>query len=164
MITMSRVWREGIITGLLGAGGVALWFFGVDLVAGQPFATPWLLGDALLNVIGSPGQHEATVAVSSYTVFHVAAFIAVGLLACYLVDLARRVPHVTVALLLFFVVFEVGFYFLALVLSQEAVLGRLAWYQIGAANLVASALMGGYIWRHHPELKTEIELALDGRV
>lgn len=161
---ISRPWREGIMAGLLGAGGVAAWFFVADLIAGRPFYTPGILGQALIAVIGYDKLAPQAINVGVYTAFHVVAFVAIGVIACRLVDMSRRAPHVTIGLLLFFVVFEVGFYFAAMVTSHYDVVGSLAWYQIGAANLVASALMGGYIWRHHPELKAEIRLALDGRV
>ena len=161
---ISRTLREGVVSGLLGAGGVAAWFLAVDLVAARPFYTPGILGQALIAAIGYDRVAPVAVNVAAYTVFHVVAFVAVGVIACRLVDISRRAPHVTIGLLLFFVVFEVGFYFAAMVTSHYDVVGMLAWYQIGAANLVASGLMGGYIWRHHPELKTEIRLALDGRV
>jgi len=152
------------ILGLLGAGGVAIWFLGVDLIAGLPFRTPGMLGSALLNAIGQPGHHGVMLSTAVYTVFHVAAFVAVGGIAARLVDLARRVPHVTIGLLLFFVVFEVGFYFVTMVLAQYETMGSLAWYQIGAANLVAAGLMGGYLWRRHPELKSELRVSLDGSI
>lgn len=160
----SRLWREGIVTGLLGAGAVAAWFFVVDLLGGRPLYTPDMLGRALIAVIGYTGTPPMWVAVASYTAFHVGAFTAVGVVAARLVEISRRSPHVTVGLLLFFVVFEVGFYLVAMVASQFEVVGNLAWYQIGAANLLAASLMGAYLWRRHPELKSEITLALDGRV
>ena len=164
MQTVSKVWREGIVAGLLGAGGVALWFFVVDLISGVPLYTPGVLGEAMLSVLGHGIHHERLFNAAAYTVVHMAAFIGIGVLLCTLVDLARRVPHVTIGLLLFFVVFEVGFYFVAIFLSQFDALGRLAWYQIGAANLVAALLMGGYIWRRHPELASELRVSLEGRV
>ncbi len=154
-------WREGSVAGLLGALGVAVWFLGVDLVAGRPFHTPATLGGVMLTILGGadPGPVINTIV---YTVFHFGAFGVVGVAASKLVDLARRMPHVTVALLLFFVVFELGFYFVALSLSQFDVIGTLGVYQIGAANLLAAGLMGGYLWRRHPELKGEFKAALDG--
>jgi hypothetical protein len=158
------VWREGVTVGLLGAAGVALWFFVVDLVAGQPLHTPGVLGHAVMAILNSGVEHSQFFNVAAYTAVHVAAFCLVGIAACAIVDIAHDVPHVTVGLLLFFVVFEVGFYFIAMILSQYDSLAAIAWYQIGAANLVAAALMGGYIWRRHPELSTELKLALEGRV
>src|SRR5882762_1407241 len=39
---------QGLVTGLIGAGVVALWFFALDLAAGHPLRTPAALGAALL--------------------------------------------------------------------------------------------------------------------
>ena len=69
-------------------------------------------------------------------------------------------PQFAAALALFFAVFEMGFYFLALVLSAHDVLGVLAWYQIGAANLLASVLMGGFLLRQAPGVRGEPATAM----
>lgn len=161
--TPTSLWREGTTAGLLGAGGVAAWFFVVDIIAGQPLYTPAMLGEALLSGIGYTGKAPMLVNAALYTVFHVGVFMLVGTAASRLVRLAERVPHVTVGLLLFFVVFELGFYFVAMMLSHYDVVGRLAWYQIGAANIVAASLMGGYLWRRHPAITGQFKVALDGR-
>jgi hypothetical protein len=80
------------------------------------------------------------------------------------VDVTQRIPQIAAGLLIFFVIFEAGFYFMVVALSKPEILGAIAWYQILAANLVASALMGGYLWRRHPEFKPALEHALDGSV
>lgn len=164
MTGRGKVGLEGVTTGLLGAAGVAAWFFVVDLIAGQPLHTPGLLGKAMLSVLGHGIAHGVLFNAAAYTVFHVAAFVGVGLLASELLDISRRIPQVSVGLLLFFAVFEVGFYFAAAALSLTEVLGAIAWYQILAANLLAAILMGTYLWRRHPELKRELTDALEGSV
>ena len=164
MTTRREVWREGVTAGVLGAAGVALWFFVVDLIGGQPLHTPGLLGKAMLSVLGHGIAHDVLFNAAAYTVFHVLAFAGVGVLASVLVEVTRRIPQVAVGLLLFFAVFEVGFYFVAVVLARSEILGAIAWYQILAANLLAAVLMGGYLWRRHPELKPTVQHALDGSV
>lgn len=164
MAIANKVIREGVIAGLLGAVGVAVWFLGVDLIAGQPLYTPGLLGQALLSVLGKGIHHGVLFNATAYTVFHVLSFAIAGFVLSGIVDISRRVPQVSVGFVLFFVVFEVGFYGVAALISQSDVIGQLAWYQIGAANLLASALMGGYIWRKHPEFGRTLEHALDGSV
>jgi peptidoglycan/LPS O-acetylase OafA/YrhL len=101
---------------------------------------------------------------AAYTVFHVLAFVGVGVLASMLVHVSRRIPQIAAGFVIFFAVFEVGFYFLAMMISKPDILGALAWYQIGAANLIAAAMMGGYLWRRHPELGPTFEHSLDGSV
>ena len=39
--------EEGLITGILGAATVALWFFLVDAIKGRPLYTPTVLGTVL---------------------------------------------------------------------------------------------------------------------
>jgi hypothetical protein len=164
MTAQRQVWREGIIAGVLGAAGVALWFLVVDLLAGQPLRTPGLLGKAMLGVLGHGIENTLLFNAAAYTVFHVLAFVGVGLIASKLLDVSRRIPQIVAGLALVFAVFEVGFYFLAMMISKPEILGALAWYQIGAANLVAAVLMGGYLWRRHPELGPTLEHSLDGSV
>jgi hypothetical protein len=156
-------WRDGVIAGLLGAAGVALWFLVVDMIAGHPFFTPDFLGRAVFGVLGRGIEnHGTTFFVVAYSVFHIVAFVVVGCIASVLITGVRKAPQFTAGLALFFAVFEVGFYFLALMLSSANVMGSLAWYQIGAANLVASGLMGGYLLQRHPEFAGNLGHALDG--
>ena len=164
MTTRREVWMEGLGAGTLGAAGVALWFFVVDLLAGQPLYTPALLGKAMLSILGHGIEHGVLFNATAYTIFHVLSFMGVGCLASVLVDVTRRIPQVAVGLLLFFAVFEVGFYFVAMTLARAEILGAIAWYQILAANLLAAILMGGYLWRKHPELAPTVQHALDGSV
>lgn len=156
------VMREGMIAGLLGAAGVAAWFFVVDMVAGRPFGTPTDLGRATFSVLGKGIDWAPAQYVIGYTVLHVLVFLFIGLLAAKIVEVSDRSPGVLAGLLILFAVFEVGFYFFTLFLAQPETVGRIAWYQIGLANLVAAALMGGYLWRGHPELKGRFSRALVG--
>ena len=152
------------MAGLLGAAGVAVWFFAVDLIAGRPFFTPELLGRSMLSVLGRGIEnHGALFFVLAYTLLHVVAFVVAGCIGSAALMASRSVPQVAVGAAFFFVVFEVGFYLIAIFLSERDILGALAWYQIGAANLVASALTGGYLLRRHPEFGGNLAHALDGR-
>jgi hypothetical protein len=163
MNARGSVWREGITAGILGAVGVAVWIFAVDTIESHPFYTPALLGKGVLSVLGRGIEnHSDAFFVVAYTFLHAAAFIGVGCIASKLLTSIGRAPQFTAALALFFAVFEVGFYFLAKMLSSTDVLGALSWYQIGAANLVASILMGGYLLRRHPEFRSNLAHALDG--
>jgi hypothetical protein len=156
-----RVLREGLITGLLGGSSVALWFLIVDAVAGVPLFTPTTLGAALFGVDAdalAPGS--ALLLVAGYTVFHYAAFIAVGCLAAALLHLAEQQPEVLALLVVLFVIIEMGFYGLVAALNATRLLNGLEWYQIALGNLLASVLMGTYLWRAHPELRAGLDRAL----
>ncbi|MDQ6829309.1 MAG: hypothetical protein M3081_10630 [Gemmatimonadota bacterium] len=162
MADRHKVINEGVVAGLLGATAIAVWFLIVDSIAGQPLATPVALGNALFSVLG-PGMDGQFVHLVVYTIFHYVAFIAVGILATYVVHRAETEPTILAVFLIFFVAFELAFYAFIALLGQTILMPQMAWYQIGIANLIAAALMGGYLWRRHPLLKAEFAAALDGR-
>ena len=152
--------REGVIAGFLGATAVAVWFFIVDLIGGRALFTPNILGVGLLSVFGRSPESEI-VNVISYTIFHYAAFTLVGILAVILVHAGERTASVLAGSMILFVAIELGFYGLVAML-QQTVLGNLAWYQILAGNLLAAILMGTYLWRSHPAMRSGLVRALDG--
>lgn len=163
--TPHPILREGAIAGVIGATVVALWFLGVDLYAGKPFFTPATLGRALLGILGPAPEGEGMLAqVAAYTVFHYAAFVAVGALASLVIHLARRDASILLGFVIVFVAVEVAFQAFVALLEQATNLRALAWYQVAAGNVLAAASMGFYLWRSHAELRSEFEHALDPEV
>lgn len=156
--------REGVITGILGASVVAIWFLGIDVVAGHPLRTPELLGRALVSVLGPRGSEGAMTFVVAYTLFHYFAFAAVGVLATVIVHQSAREPSILAGFVILFVAVEIGFYGLVGLLSEPNVLGQVAWYQVLIGNLLAALVMGWYLWRMHPQLVRNLDDALSGRV
>ena len=143
--------REGVQTGLLGAGAVALWFLLVDGIAGRPLHTPALLG-AIVAGDASPvlaAEGAQRLALAALYPLHLAAFVALGVAVVALVRQAERTPPLAGLLLLLFVAFEVGFTGIVAMLEQSG-LGGLAWTQVAAGNLVAALAMGWYVLRRHP--------------
>lgn len=148
--------REGLVAGLIGAATVAVWFLLVDAVAREPLWTPGALGSALLAGARSPEEIRIGLGtVLGYTSLHVAAFALVGVVAAGLVEQAERFPPFVFALLLLFVVFEVFFVGIAALMGAW-VLQEIAWWSVMVGNLLAAGLMGGYLWRVHPELQEQI--------
>lgn len=163
MAERHNVLREGVIAGVLGATAVAVWFLIVDTVAGHPLFTPAALGTALLGIFGGDASRDsAFMNVLAYTIFHYAAFVFVGIGATLLVHRAEEEPTVLVVFLILFVAFELAFYGMTAILSETVLMNQLAWYQVGIANLIASVLMGTYLWRRHPALRQEFVAALGG--
>lgn len=154
--------REGAIAGALGATGVAAWFLLVDLVAGQPFFTPRVLGEAVLGIVAPDAAPGAFVTVVLYTLFHFAAFAVAGVIAVALVHASERQPAMLAGVVILFVAFEVEFYGFVLMLQLATRLEGIAWYQVGAANLVAAVLMGRYLWVTHPGLTHRLRHSLSG--
>jgi hypothetical protein len=156
--------REGVISGAIGATAVAVWFLIVNALTGRPLLyTPNVLGRGLFAVLGPLGTEGSGVHIVAYTIFHYAAFIFLGFLVSLVVHQAERQPSVLALFLILFVVFEMAFYGLTAILADEAILGQMAWWEIGAANLLAALLMGTYTWRLHPALRHEFAVALGGR-
>ena len=155
--------REGVIAGALGATGVAVWFLLVDTIAGQPFFTPRILGEAVKSIVAPESVASLFVIVALYTVFHYAMFFIAGIVAVALIHGSAGHPPLLAGMTILFVAFEVGFYGFVLLLQQATALEGIAWYQVGAANLIAAGLMGRYLWVQHPELTHRLNESLSGR-
>ena len=83
--------REGVITGALGAVVVALWYFIVDSLGGQPLHTPNVLGKVFFRGDLTPGVRQIVPqVVVGYTVLHFLIFALVGIGLTLLVHLATR--------------------------------------------------------------------------
>jgi hypothetical protein len=162
--------REGLVTGLIGAGLVALWFLGVDLIAGRPFFTPAALGSAILTGAGGVGSVQVTpLTVLGYTFIHFVAFLITGLVAAAFFAAAEDASEALLlgGVLLFgvFEVFSIGL----LAIVSRWLIDALSWWSIVAANLIAAVGMGVYLAYKHPRLMhnlrhhdLEEELAHDG--
>jgi hypothetical protein len=163
-IVRNRILRDAIIGGALGATSVAVWFFLVDLILRHPFMTPIALGRGFFSVFGQPTSGDTDVLlVVGYTVFHYLAFILAGLVVAAVVNWAEKQPTVLAGGLILFVAFEVAFYAMSSAFGSIPVLGVLAWYNVAIGNLIASVVMGAYMWRTHPALKAELLYALEGK-
>lgn len=159
----STMVRDGVVAGLLGATAVAVWFLGIDVVAGHPLRTPELLGRALVGVLGPHGGEGALTYIAAYTAFHYLAFAAIGTLAAVIIHWAEREPSVLAGVLILFVAVELGFYGLVGMLSEPDILGGIAWYQVLVGNLLAAGVMGWYLWHAHPRLGRDFDRVLSGR-
>ncbi len=151
-----RIAREGFIAGVIGAASVAIWFLIVDTVAGKPFFTPAMLGSAVFW--GEFDPSEIVIAfprIVGYTMFHVIAFLVVGMLAALLTYEIELFPTTLFLGVVAFAVFEVGFYIVVAVLAAP-LLGALAWYNVAIGNAIAAGGMGYYLWQAHPKLSEEL--------
>lgn len=143
--------RDGVVAGLLGAISVAAWFFLLDVVAGRPFFTPAVLGAAVFQMFGEFGGRGLVAHVVVYTILHVAAFVAFGIVAAQAsnaLELERR-PRGIIGFLALFAVLEATYLVGVGVAAASELFGVYAWWQFGIANLIAALLMGRYIWRSH---------------
>lgn len=145
----TRIAREGLVSGLLGAGVVAVWFLLYDVAAGVPFRTPALLGAALFHGLRDPSALAISMPlVAEYTAFHGLAFVFFGWIAAALLRLADREPTLLFAFIMLFCCFEV-FTFAMIAALAQWLLETIAWWTILAGNLLASGVMLGYFLRGH---------------
>ena len=153
ILRQSRVFKEGLIAGLVGAGTVALWFFIVDMGRGQPFFTPGALGSALFLGSTDPTAVSVSVAtVASYSILHIGAFFATGFIAAAIAGYAEDTPPLILGGVMLFLAFE-AFFMGLMALSAEFLLSSLAWWAILVGNVLATLTMGSYLWAKHPKLR-----------
>jgi hypothetical protein len=152
LASLGHALKEGVVAGLLGAALVAGWFLLFDLAQGRPFQTPALLGAILFEGPRDAAALEITAGlVVGYTLLHVAAFVAFGLLAAVLLAAADREPGYVWAFVALFACFEVFFLALNAIFAQT-VGGVLGWWEILVANLLAAAGMLAYFFLGHRAL------------
>ena len=153
MVFLKRAAGEGFVAGLIGAGGVAVWFLVVDSIGGRPFYTPAMLGSAVFLGVHDPAVVQvAFPTVIMYSMVHVLAFWLVGTIAAMLAALVDRVPSTLFLMVVFFAAFEVGFYIIVATMAQP-LLGALAWTNVAIGNLLAAVGMGYYLLRVHPHIR-----------
>lgn len=149
----SRVVREGVAAGLLGAAVVAVWFLILDMIVGRPLFTPAALGSAMLygaaaadSVVVSPGT------VLGYTLYHIAAFTLLGVVASALITQVEKFPPLVFGLIVLFVVFET-FVVLLVAMLGAWLMQELAWWGVLVGNILAALSIGEFLRRRHPRLQ-----------
>jgi hypothetical protein len=150
-----RVAREGVMAGIVGGAVVALWFLGYDLVAGEMFKTPAMLG-AMIFQSGDLESAKVTLAlVLGYTVLHFFAFVGFGLTIAILLAASEWEPFLALGVFLLFAVFEV-FFVGFVTLIDQTVVSTLGWWKIVAGNILALLAMTAYFLRGHRGLRLKL--------
>lgn len=149
--------REGIVTGLIGAAIVAVWYFVFDLAAGRPFYTPNVLGKIFFHGDVNPGTRAIVPgAVIGYTVLHLVISVLVGLGLTLLTHLAARNlalrMGVWIGLVMAFLLFSGLIYALAVSTGERLPL----WEVLGGAVLGVAG-MAWYLLGRHPNLRHSLK-------
>ena len=147
---------QGLLTGLIGAGVVALWFLTLDLAAGHPLRTPTALGAALLFGASNVAAVDMNFGlVAAYSVVHVAAFVVAGALFVGVAEQIERTPALILLAVMAMIVLDavVG---AGLALGAQWVLGTLGVWSVVGANVLAVGAMGWYVWATHPLLRRRL--------
>lgn len=145
--------QEGMESGLIGGTIVAIWFLILDLLQGQPLATPSVLGQLIILGRGTPVVDKLVPeAIAAYSFLHFGGFIVFGIAVCELVHLAVKEAFFRFALLVVFVVFEVFFLGVTQIFFHGT-RGFFPYWTVLVANSLAATGMGLYFWFKHPSLK-----------
>ena len=140
--TTSELLLESLYAGVLGGSAVALFFLFLDLLEGQPFFTPSLMGSVIFHDVPADAVTKVQVeAVVLFSIAHIAAFAALGALISLLVhEVELHTRHPVLVMLVLFAILEAGFFVLA-PLAMSGVIERLGIVRVGAANLLAATTM-----------------------
>ncbi len=144
--------REGLVSGFIGALVVAAWYFVIDAVAGRPFHTPNVLGRIFFSGDVTPeGQAIVPAAVAAYTALHLLMFVLAGMGLTMLAHLASRNLGLRMGIWIGLVV---AWFFFAGVTYTVAMLNgeRLALWTVIIGSLLGASAMAAYLWRRHPQL------------
>lgn len=146
---------EGIVTGLVGAVTVAVWFLVVDLLAGSPLHTPAALASAVLLGAADASEIEVNVGVmAAYSILHLSAFIAVGVAFSWLAQRLYGAPAFAARALIVLLLME-GLFIGSVGMASGWIVQELGWVTILVANGLAVTGMSGWIWQHNPDLRRD---------
>lgn len=164
VLSQNIILKQGLIAGLLGGSVVAIWFLVLDAIQKPLFYTPAALGSALFFGASQAGDVMLRAdVVIGYTFVHFAAFFLIGLAAARFTNEAERNPHVLLGLVLCFVTLEVASIGV-LSLMASWLFETVAWWSPTIANLLAAAVMAGYLFREHPLLREQLTRPIEEEV
>ncbi len=143
-----RIAKDGAIAGVLGASTVSAWFLLFDACRNRLLETPALLASVLLH---NSAKLPTLPLVAEFTVVHLFAFVAFGILCATLLEAAERNRALLTPLLVVAGGFEAAFVVLVIVLGPEFK-GAISWWSVLVGNLLATAVMAGYFFAHHSKL------------
>ena len=149
------LFREGLVSGFLGGGAVAVWFLFLDIVIeGRPLYTPNLLGQVVFYRGIPPTLDLQGGAIIAYTLLHFGVFALFGLGLTELVRLAARYHIWRFALVIVVVVFEVFFVGFSFILFGPTEADS-RWWSILVGNTFALITMGTYYYYRFPTLRRD---------
>src|SRR5260370_32016782 len=117
---------------------------------GRAVLTAAMLGTSVIWGVNKPSMVVIEYSrIIGYTMIHVSAFIIVGTIAAVLAAEVEIAPHTFYLVVVFFAIFEFGFYVTLAVLAQP-LLSSLARWNVAISNAIAASGMGYYLWRGDP--------------
>ncbi len=143
---------DSFYAGGLGGSAVALFFLAADLLDGQGFFTPSLMGSVLFLGVAPEDVTEVNLGAGAYFgLVHFAACAVVGTLVTWLVhEVELHSRHPVAVVLVLFAIIEVVFLLVAS-LAMPGVIARLGIVRVGIANLLAAGSMALFFVLSHRE-------------
>lgn len=132
---------QGVVAGVLGGTVVVLFFFGLDVLQGDPFRTPAFLADA---VLGNGGLRAGGALILAFTALHYLVFAALGAGAVLLFRWAGLPQNLLLGAVYGLFVCSILFY-ASLLVTGARVLPAPWWPAVLAGNLLAGLTMGAYL-------------------
>lgn len=130
---------HGLVAGLIAAIAFTVWFLLVDVVQGQPLATPAYMSGLLFSFTTAL---PASARLAAFTILHFLAFGAVGVLVAALAERWRMQPMLSLGVVLGFLLFDLVFYGSVLLFGVNVV-RALGWPQVLTANIIAGVTLLG---------------------
>ncbi len=141
---------DAFYIGAIGGSVVALFFLVIDLLNGQPFFTPSLMGTVLFTGVAAESVTSVQLdMVTYYTLVHFLTFGILGAvvsIAVHEVELHAQRPYLMLTALL--VAFEIGFFLMASIF-MHGVITVVGVVPITIANVLAAGAMGGFLLVTH---------------
>lgn len=159
------VYGDGLTAGVIGYGTVVVVMAVFNVVAGRSaFYTPALFGSALFYGLRDPAALVVRAGpVLAYNAAHLVAFLAVGLLAAWLVAIAERSPTAQYAIIVLLLLVA-AHAAVALVFFARPLVGAAGLWPLAGASAAAAGAMGVFLWRAHPFLRRELREIPMGQV
>ncbi len=141
--------REGAVGGIIGAVGIAVWFFIADMLAGHPFFTPSVLGSTVVALLSGAGLGAVQISpvsgslVLMFSVAHGGTFIVIGAAVARLLKERARGEAYRIGVMILLTFFVAWFIFMNMVVAG-VVTGALSITDILIANLIAVVAMAAW--------------------
>lgn len=153
------LFEDSILTGMIGAAVVAIWFLILDTARGQIFFTPSLLG----SVIFLGQSPEQVVSVNPYIIFaytglHGVLFLVAGFVIARMFSMFERNPQFGIVILMLFLLFE-SILFSAAAAIFPNLIGTIGAIAVACGNLFAAIAMFAFLIRRHPAAMNQLCLA-----
>jgi hypothetical protein len=132
---------RGLAAGFIAAAAFAAWFFLIDVASGNALRTPTYMSGL---VFSSANAMPSAARVALFTILHFAAFGIMGVLVSILLEKAEIRPSIGLGIVLGFLLFDLVFYG-SVIITGVDIVEELGWPQVLTANVVAGAVMLGYL-------------------